>query len=186
MRSLNVAKRLGLVGLALLACVAAGQANTEKTVSDGRVQQFPAVHYIYASVETKMADGQLAKDAHEVAHKFNELLKDGKLRPAGAPIFTFVGNTGELTKAFTMTYGAPVAPGTAVPEGYKETDLPAMKAFTVLYSGKTAGIGEAYVQAYTQIQQAGLMPDGTSRQMMLYWESEESTNNVFMLQVGVK
>ena len=46
--------------------------------------------------------------------------------------------------------------------------------------------GQAYQKLIPALSAAGHKPTGEEREMCLYWEGVESSNNVFLMQIGIK
>lgn len=153
-------------------------------VSELRVQEFPAKNYLYLAHQTTLA--QIGPVIQESMQQFEQVIRQNQAQVEGAPIFVYKGATGEMDKPFELHIGFPVAEGTTAEGDMKVRMLEKFRCATVLYSGGVKDIGQAYGKIFADIQQAGLEPIGESREMHLYWESPESTNNVALIMVGVK
>ena len=157
----------------------------EFVISELRVQDFPAVTYLYTQQETTIAGlGQVIPGMLE---KLMEAIEGGGVQMRGAPLFIYDGATGEMDKPFKLQVGFPVAEGTKVDAADLEVrQLEPFHCATVLYSGSMANVGQAYQKVFTDLFAAGLKPAGGSREMHMYFESPESPNNVMQIQVGVE
>ena len=60
------------------------------------------------------------------------------------------------------------------------------KCATILYTGPVNEQSKAYEKLIPAITAAGLKPTGEEREMCLYWEGLESSNNVFIMMIGIK
>lgn len=82
--------------------------------------------------------------------------------------------------------------GWFVPDGLKKVgafpvqELPAFKCASLLYVGPGAKIGEGWQRLYRAALDKGLEPTGEERELTLYWEGVDSTNNIVQMQIGVK
>jgi hypothetical protein len=52
--------------------------------------------------------------------------------------------------------------------------------------GPVTRLGEAWQAIYRAVHARGLSPTEDERELTLYWESPESANNVFQVQLGVE
>jgi effector-binding domain-containing protein len=157
----------------------------EFVISDLRVQDFPAVTYLYTEQETTIAE--LGQVIPAMMAKLGEVIEGGSVQIRGAPIFVYDGATGEMNKPFKFQVGFPVAEGTKVDAADLQVrQLEPYHCATVLYSGSMANVGQAYQKVFTDIMAAGLKPKGGSREMHMYFENPESPNNIMQIQVAVE
>jgi predicted transcriptional regulator YdeE len=157
----------------------------EFVISELRVQDFPAVTYLYAQQETTIAE--LGQVIPAMMEKLAEVVDGGEVKVRGAPIFIYDGATGEMNKPFNFQVGFPVAEGTKVDAGDLQVrQLEPYHCATAIYSGAMANAGQAYQKVFADIFAAGLKPAGGSREMHMYFESPESPNNIFQIQVAVE
>jgi hypothetical protein len=95
----------------------------------------------------------------------------------------------EPTKPFKVEIGVVVPDNTPAPAegaGVKLRKTEALKCVTILYTGTVQGQGQAYQKLIPALRAAGHTPTGEERETCLYWEGHESTNNVYMMMIGIK
>ena len=157
----------------------------EFVISDLRVQDFPAVTYLYTQQETTIAE--LGQVIPGMLQKLMEAIEAGDAKVIAAPIFIYDGATGEMNKPFKFQVGFPVAEGTKTDvTGLEVRQLEPYHCATAIYSGSMANVGQAYQKLFTDLFAAGLKPVGGSREMHMYYESPESPNNIMQIQVAVE
>jgi effector-binding domain-containing protein len=94
-------------------------------------------------------------------------------------------------KPFKMEIGMIVTDDTKLPDGVGGEDVKVrktepFKCATILYTGPVDQQGKAYEKLIPALTAAGHKPTGEEREMCLYWEGVESSNNVFIMQIGIK
>ena len=154
-------------------------------MTEPRVQEHPAMHVVWVSTKSKLAGGRIAKDVGSLMAKLTPEVM-AAVRPLSGPVIIYEGNTGEPDTEFTVKLAVPVAAGTAAPAGFESAELPAYRAYTLVFSGPVSHLGKAYGMAYERLFQDGKFPEGSSREHVLYWEGEESPNNVSVIQIGIQ
>jgi effector-binding domain-containing protein len=154
------------------------------SVSPMVVRTLKGCTFFYRSVETDMQNSS-AKIEAEMKALAGEM-KSAGIMPTGAPIFVFHNPTDQAGKTFTVELGFPVSADAKDIGASKVRKLEPLEAATVMFSGPPSELRQAYVQLYQQIGQAGLEPGTELRQYSLYWEGLDSSNNVMLIQVGVK
>lgn len=150
-------------------------------VGEARVRTFRPMTYFYGTVQTdlKSLSGQINTLLPEVARA-----AEGRI--AGTPVLIYHGNTGDPNKTFTLEVGYPVKEGTQANGNFQVKKLDAFRCVSLLYTGPTATIHEAYESLRKPGVLAAETPTDESRQMVLYWEGEESSNNVFQIMISVR
>ena len=156
----------------------------EFVMTELRVQDFPAVTYLYTQQETTI--GELGQVIPGMLQKLEEAIDGGEVKVTAAPLFIYEGTTGDMSKPFQLLVGFPVREGTKAPDGLQVKQLEPYHCATAIYSGAMEHVGQAYQKVFTDIFAAGLKPVGGSREMHMYFESPESPNNIFQIQVGVQ
>jgi effector-binding domain-containing protein len=156
----------------------------EFVMTELRVQDFPAVTYLYTQQETTI--GELGNVIPGMLQKLEEAIDGGEVKVAGAPLFIYEGTTGDMDKPFQLLVGFPVAEGTKPQADLQVKQLEPYHCATIIYSGSMQNVGQAYQKVFTDIFAAGLKPTGGSREMHMYFESLESPNNIFQIQVAVQ
>ncbi len=94
-------------------------------------------------------------------------------------------------KPFKMEIGIIVTDDTKLPDGVGGDDVKLrktepFKCATILYTGPVDQQGRAYQKLIPALTAAGHKSTGEEREMCLYWEGVDSSNNVFMMQIGIK
>lgn len=79
-----------------------------------------------------------------------------------------------------------VPKGTPAASGCLVRTLPAFTCATTVFTGSFAKLGKVYETLYPTLMASGKIPLSESRQMVLFWEGETSTNNMLLVQVGVR
>ena len=156
----------------------------EFVITELRVQDFPAVTYLYAQQEATI--GELGQIIPTLLQKLEEAIDGGEVKVTAAPLFIYEGATGEMNKPFQLLVGFPVAAGTKPQGDLQVKQLEPYHCATVIYSGSMQNVGQAYQKVFTDLFAAGLKPSGGSREMHMYFESPESPNNIFQIQVAVQ
>ena len=156
----------------------------EFVMTELRVQDFPAVTYLYTQQETTI--GELGQVIPGMLQKLQEAIDSGEVKVTAAPLFIYDGTTGDMSKPFQLLVGFPVREGTKAPDGLQVKQLEPYHCATAIYSGAMEHVGEAYQKVFTDLFAAGLKPTGGSREMHMYFEGPESPNNIFQIQVAVQ
>ena len=157
------------------------------TVGEMRVQTIPALTYLYFPIETSFE-----KMGEPVVDGFNKVFRaaaDSKLLIARPTIITYEGGPHvnfDKAKLFKAQVGIVVADNTQAAGEAKVRKTEPFKCATILYTGTVNDQGKAYEKLIPAMKAAGLVPTGEEREMCLYWEGVDSSNNVFFMQVGVK
>jgi DNA gyrase inhibitor GyrI len=104
-----------------------------------------------------------------------------------SPIVVVMHGVGPDPKAtFDFEVGFMVPANTKAGGTGEVGKLEALTCASVVYSGKTTEVGKAYESLYGSILASGKQPTQEVRQMILFYEGEESVNNIMLLQVGVQ
>jgi len=108
-------------------------------------------------------------------------------RPAPGPLqVVYHGVSPDLERELEVEVGVLVPQGTAPAGGCQVRVLAPFTCATTVYTGGLADVGKAYAMLYPALLAGGRKPLEESRQMVLFWENGTSTNNVMLIQVGVK
>lgn len=158
-------------------------------VGEPRVRTYPAVTYFSTSGETTLAG--LPDHIPQAMPAVEKAVEEARGRIVGPPIFVYHGARQDPQAKFTVEIGFPVAEGATAPASgrFKVKKLPAFRCVSLLYMGPISGLSGAYEKL------AANTPGGAggaaaaradeSRQMMLYWEGEDSPNNVLQVMVAL-
>jgi effector-binding domain-containing protein len=151
-------------------------ANSEFVIGPLRVQTLQGFRYAYVSGKT--TDGRVAEAIHELE------LKLGAVKMEGPGLVTY--RPGAKPGDLLLEVGARVA-ADAEPAGeVKIRWLPPFRCASVLYTGSTRNLGEAIGQLEQAMKEQGLESTGEYRELYLYWEDDQSPNNVMLLQWGLQ
>lgn len=155
----------------------------EWTLSSPRVNEMPEVTLLHTTFETTF------DQMNKVGPIIQELFKtagDNGLNAEGYVLFIYKGVQQDRTKPFELTIGLVVPAGTNPAGDYKVSTLPPFRCASALYNGGLATMGEAYGKHYGALVAEGHTPTDEARELYLYWESEQSTNNVIWLLAGIQ
>ncbi len=104
------------------------------------------------------------------------------MRSIGPVVLRYGTQPGAGADVWWMEAGYPVRPGTPAAPGTVVRDLPAFRCATLLYSGSLAHMGIAHERLTSGIRAAGLRAGAEGREWYLYFEGDDSPNNVMLLQ----
>ncbi|HRK29761.1 MAG TPA: GyrI-like domain-containing protein [Tepidisphaeraceae bacterium] len=195
MRSPTHLLRYALPAIALLGLVVASRtfaepkegpaavAEGESVTSAMRVQEMGPLNFFHTTVTMtfEKMDG-----VAQIIGEMEAAIKEKKITAGGTVIFVYQGAAPDPTKEFELSIGMHVEAGTEGFDKWKVTELPSFKAATVMHSGPVKTISTAYQKIFPEIFAKGLQPTGENREFYLYWEGEESANNIMLVQVGVQ
>lgn len=175
----------GCIFLLFLAVSSASQAADEPSVGSMRIQTFAPMDYYYGSIETDFKG--MVKPLKKVLGDIGKAAEAGKLKIRG-PVMHVYYESPHLKpdQAFKMETGFQVAEGAQPSGALKARKTSKFKCATMLYVGPGRRIGDAWQKLAAAVADAGLRPTGEEREMYLYWESDDSPNNVVQVQMGVK
>jgi effector-binding domain-containing protein len=154
-------------------------------IGEMRQQVLAGTKYVYLRHETSFMEmGPVIGPAIE---KTLAAAGQGKFgSAAGAVTFQYRGMTMDPAAKFTLDIGVPVGPEAKAAEGFEMVELPPFRCASVVYSGPTSGIPQAYQKLMEEMAAAGLTPTGVNRESYLYWESMDSRNNIVHIAMGVQ
>ena len=101
---------------------------------------------------------------------------------AGGPIIIYTQSP-RAGQAMDVQVGFPVPASTAPPVGYAVRQLQAGPSAVMLYMGSTNGLGDAIQGFYDRLREAGRTPGHELRIRSLFWQGEDSGNNVVMIDL---
>jgi hypothetical protein len=158
------------------------------TISPPRPLTLPAAHYFHTTFDITFAEmDRIRTEIEELTKALREANVDLFADGAGYMMFTYKGvdpqNPG---KPFKMSIGLLVAPGTKAVGKYEVKELPPFKCVGGVFNGPLSSIPAAYAKHYGELVGGGSMPTDESRELFLYWEGEESQNNVVWILAGVQ
>jgi len=167
------------------AAAAAEAANSGVTIGEIRIQTVPAMTYLYLPLETTFA--KMGDPIKEGFDKIFGAAVEAKLLIARPTMIVYQGNPHfDPQKTFKMEYGIVVGDDTQAIGDCKVRKTEPFRCATILYTGPVDQQGQAYQKLIPAIKAAGQTPTGEEREMCLYWEGLDSSNNVFIMQIGIK
>lgn len=152
----------------------------EFTMSPLRVQTLCGFTYLHATTRTTMET--LFEDIEALMGKV------GAARAQGAGVnepHIFAYFMEAQTGPFVMKIGVMCPPGTDPAGEAQVADLGDFRCATMLYSGALAHIGRAWGELMKAAGEAGLKTGPESREYYLYFEAEDSLNNVALLAASL-
>lgn len=183
-------RSLGLLCAIALACGAAGPTTAPSNLDDPsvmsktRLQDFPAISYFHATTTTTLKD--LSKTTKETMIRLRAALKEAGADAKGAPLIVMKGVTNDPTQPSELQIGVPTTEDAREVDDFKVTKLEAFHCASILFSGPATEIHGAFEQVFSDALQSGEVPTGEIREMICYWEGEESANNIMSIQIGVR
>jgi effector-binding domain-containing protein len=149
-----------------------------------RVKETAERQYFCAKKELKLA--QMGEFAHETIRQLVEKATDLKLAQTGPIIIIYFNFHGDPEQTFTAERGLPIHADAAKNAGdFYVRKAPRFKCAAAIFQGPLSKIGDAW-QSFAQTAMAKGEPTGESRELYLYWEGENSPNNIVELQMGLK
>jgi effector-binding domain-containing protein len=159
----------------------AGDAKPAYHLSEPIYKELKAIKpYVYTSAKTT-----IPKIKETVQKSLDPLFaKHGSL-VNGPLIFVYHGITQDHSKQFEMEMGFPAREEPKDLAGFKSRPLAPFKCVSVYYTGGLANIGKAYEAVIPALFKMGYKPTDENREVYLFWEDNESPNNVTEIQIGV-
>jgi effector-binding domain-containing protein len=144
----------------------------------GEVDVQTVAPFTYASVHTRTTLAKLQDTLHVLMPKIQAAVAKGAVHPSGAMVFTYNGATGDPNQEFDLRIGFFVDRAVTAGSSIDSSDEPAMKCATLIYRGSVTHLKEAFGKLYGEIGARGLVPTAVSREIYLYWEGPDSSNNI--------
>lgn len=176
------------VGCALLAALIPSWANQdapEPSIGRMHIQTFAPMEYCYGSIETDFKG--MVQPLGKFLGDIGKAAEEGKVKIRG-PVMHVYYDSPHLKpdQRFKMETGFKVLEGAKPGGNLKIRKTPRFKGATMLYVGPGKRIGDAWQKLAAAVAEARLTPTGEERELYLYWESDDSPNNVVQVQMGVK
>lgn len=185
----NLLLPLALVGVASLSPASAGTPPLglqgqpyvlgpvfEQTVAGGT--------FFYLESGTNLAN--IGAKIHALVPKLKQALAAARTQPVGPLEVIYRGLDGNPGTRFRMEVGFLVPDGTRPAEDAKARILAPFHCGSMTFTGKVADLGQAYGRLYGSLQASGRTPSAESRQMILYWEGTHSSNDLLLIQAGIR
>jgi len=188
MRTRTAAFAFSIVGLFTVVGLTALRAPAQQKdvqLSEVAVRTLAAQTYLY--VETETTFDQIGQTVVPVIERLEKLREEKKVSSGGSLIFVYHDAVMDLGKKFKLDVGFVVPEGTKAPDGgFKVRTLEPFKCATVLYGGPITSVASAYEKVMPAATGQGRKLTGESREYYLYWEGDQSVNNVEMIAVGIE
>jgi effector-binding domain-containing protein len=184
--TLRVAAAIAAV-VATLLSVGQSSAQDEAAPKIGEliVQTIPVRHYVSDSFETDFKS--MGEPVRRTLAALIESARENDLALHGPVVHYYYGAPHQTPdKKFKMETGFLVHEGTKALGEFEVRELPAYKCASILYVGPGPRIGDAWQALYRSLREKGLTPTDEERELYLYWEANDSPNNIVQVQVGVK
>jgi effector-binding domain-containing protein len=169
--------------LAVLLMPLAAQAQTQQkyTLSPVRIGQLKTYSFFYTSAQATSAS--LGAVVGKSMNDLDDVMKAGAFMPAGAPVIVYhsSGPVGDQTIA--VEAGFPVTGEPPAGGDFKLGEVKSALAAISLYTGPPTQIGAAYRTLYGKVLAGGHVPTDERREHYLYWEDDNSPNNVIMIEI---
>jgi effector-binding domain-containing protein len=151
-----------------------------------RIQTVPAMSYLYLPLETTFAE--MGKPVRAGFDRVYGAAYEAKLFIARPSMMVYDNNPHlDPRRKFKLEIGVIVSADAKIEAAdLKIRKTAPFKCATILYTGTVLEQGQAYKKLFPAIQAANLELTGEEREMCLYWAGMESSNNVYMMMVGVK
>lgn len=148
------------------------------------VREFPAGTYFH--VTTTATQKTMPEVMRTIIPHLLAAAKEAGVTASGPIILVYNGMSADPNAEFEVQAGFLVEAGTKAAGDGQIRQLEAFKCVAMTFTGKAADVGKAYAQLFPAMMAAGKMPTQQMRQMVLYHESEESVNNMMLIQVGIQ
>jgi hypothetical protein len=155
------------------------------TLSPPRVTDFKPANYLYASVETNL--GQVGQMITTLTQDIASAIQAAGMSMTGGPLIVYDGaNTGDPAHTFTLKVGYPVGDTAKAVGGYQLGDIGPKHCEMILFIGSVSQLRQAYGRIFARVMAAGQSVSDERAERYLYWEGENSPNNVVMIEIGVQ
>lgn len=137
-------------------------------------------------LKARSTQAELPGQMQELVPRLMRSLAEAKVGTLGPLQVIYRGMTQDPAQPFDLEVGVLVPKGTAPAGEGQVRPLPAFTCATQTFTGSFDQVGKAYASIYPALRSAGWVPSGESRQMVLFYEGLTSTNNLLLVQVGLK
>jgi effector-binding domain-containing protein len=148
------------------------------------VQTFAETTFFHLTTQTTLKD--LPVRMGQLVPQLQKALVAAGLPSLGPLQVIYHGISPDPEKVFEMEVGVSVPKGTRASADCKVRTLASFTCATTVFTGSFANIGKAYETLYPALMANGKVPVTETRQMVLFWENETSSNNMLLVQVGIK
>lgn len=137
-------------------------------------------------LKTRATQAEIPGRMRELVPRLLKSLAEAKVGTLGPLQVVYHGLSQDPALPFDMEVGVLVPPGTPAAGEAQVRSLAAFTCAAQTFTGSLNEVGRAYGAIYPALLSAGRLPSGESRQMVLFYEGDASTNNLLLIQVGLK
>jgi effector-binding domain-containing protein len=166
---------------AVLFAPLAAQAQQKYTLSPVRIGQLKAYSFFYSSHQATSAN--LGAVVGKSMSDLDDVMKAGAFTPAGAPVIIYNSSGPIGNETYTVEAGFPVNGEPPAGGDFQLGQVKSELAAISLYTGPPSQIGAAYRTLYGRVMGTGHVPTSVRREHYLYWEDQDSPNNVVMIEI---
>ena len=177
---------LGLCCAAMLAAGPVPSLLDQPTSFLGPVAVQTYAESTFFHLKARSTTAELPSKMEQLVPVLLKSLAAGQIGTLGPLHVVYRGLTSDPTKVFDLEIGVLVSKGTAPAADCQVRTLPAFTCAATVFTGTLSQVGKAYETLYPALAAAGRVPNGESRQMVLFWEGNGSTNNMLLVQVGLQ
>lgn len=148
------------------------------------VQTYGEGTFFHLSTRTTL--GELPARMGQLVPRLQKSLVAAGQNSLGPLQVVYRGISPDPSTVFEMEVGVLVPKGTPASGDCRVRTLAPFTCATTVFTGPFAQIGKAYETLYPALLASGKAPLPESRQMVLFWESETSINNMLLVQIGIQ
>lgn len=154
------------------------------SLSPPRITQLKTITYLYLSESaTYTTVGEVVTRR---LRELNDIVKHAGIAMTGAPVVIYHGANFDPNSQFVLDIGLPVDDNTTAVGKAQVRTLGPVRSLTAVFVGPIHRIGRAYGRMYARLNDEGIAPTDEYREHYLYWESDDSPNNVVMIEIPLR
>ncbi len=127
----------------------------------------------------------MTKEVEPIIEGLMQEVESSNLDQSGPLEFIYTGVNTDMEHVFDLEIAVPVATGSKDQDAVKTKNLPELKCVSTLFKGSMDEIDDVYKTIYTGLEQKGIIPTDTVREIYENWVSYSSKENVVEIQVGI-
>jgi effector-binding domain-containing protein len=180
-----------LLPLCCAALMAAGPETPVKFLENPTCLTGPAAIQTFAEgtffhLTAQATQHNLAARMKELVPQLQKALVASGVAHLGPMHVVYHGMGVDPDQPFDLEVGVLVPKGTEASAGGRVRTLAAFTCATTVFTGPFTMVGKVYQTLYPALMASGKVPLPESRQMILFWEGETSSNNMLLIQIGVQ
>jgi hypothetical protein len=148
-----------------------------------RLTKLKATAMVYLATQAPN-DAKLGAVLRDRLINIQTAMQTANIAPTAGPVFIFHGY--DPVKPVDMEIAYPVADGTLAVPGLQVGQLDSTLAATAIYTGPLAQEGSYIGRLYGQLKTAGHVPTDVIRERSLYFEDEDSPNNIVLFEIPLQ